>query len=211
MNLKAPNAEETCEIKAWTEDQLQKIFYQKEFNVFLAKDPTMKVLKPQLIGDLQGPVAAPVPATNQMDAIRRLMRLLKNANIATSAFDASELFDLSGVTIQSASALLFKLLSPLVGASPQPTIPDLGMPRATEGSHTEPSLFVSANESERGSVVSDLGSDASVGIGRMTLGPSGTATIEDRKVKAQQLPLRLEDLRGRERMQSFFTLRWSGS
>ncbi|KAE9274615.1 hypothetical protein PF008_g29549 [Phytophthora fragariae] len=211
MKLKAPDADESGETKAWTEDQLEKIFYQKELNAFLTQDPTMKVMKPKQIGELQGPVAAPVPATNQMDGIRGLMRMLKEAGIVVGAFDANELFRLSLVTMEKSSTLLFKLLTPLVGASSQSTSPDHDPSRATRNSHSGSSPFVSANGSADGSVASELGSDISIGIGRMTLGPSGAAMLQSRNAEAKRhVPqgdvstTTRPDLHSPDRMQTFF-------
>ncbi|KAE8967210.1 hypothetical protein PR001_g28173 [Phytophthora rubi] len=211
MKLKAPDVDESGEAKAWTEDQLEKIFYQKELNAFLTEDPTMKVMKPKQIGELQGPVTAPVPATNQIDGIRVLMRMLKEAGIVAGAFDANELFGLSLATMEKSSTLLFKLLTPLVGASSQSTSPDHDPSRAARNSHSGSSPFVSTNGSADGSVALELGSDISIGIGRMTLGPSGAAMLQSRNAEAKRHAPQGDvstttrpDLHSPDRMQTFF-------
>ncbi|GMF63959.1 unnamed protein product [Phytophthora fragariaefolia] len=157
-------------------------------------------MKPKQIGELQGPVTALVPATNQMDGIRVLMRILKEDGIA------NELFGLS-----LATTLLFKVLTPLVGASSQSTFPDHDPPRAAKNPHSGSSLFVSANGSTDRSVASELGSDISIGIGMMTLGPSGAVMLQARDVEAKQhVPpgdmstITIPDLHSADRMQTFF-------
>ncbi|GMF26742.1 unnamed protein product [Phytophthora fragariaefolia] len=159
MKLKAPDADESGEAKAWTEDQLEKIFYQKELNAFLTEDSTMKVMKLKQVGELQGPVTSPVPSTYQMNGIRVLMRMLKEAGIVAGSFDANALFRLSLTTMEKSSTLLFKLLTPFVGVSSQSTLPDHAPSRATRNSHSGSSPLVSANGSADGSVVSELGPD----------------------------------------------------
>ncbi|OWZ15959.1 reverse transcriptase [Phytophthora megakarya] len=165
--MRAPDAEESGDVRTWTPDQLQKIFYRKQFNAFLLEDPVMIVIKPKLIGELQGPVKPLPQASDLMATITSLMNMFEESGIVAGAFDA--VFQLSLTTVEESSKCLFKLLKPLVGA--MGSLSSLG-----------------PMEEYPTSVSSYSGSTKPV---MMTLGPSGAAMLEARKIKP-------------DRMQSFF-------
>lgn len=52
----------------------------------------LKILKLTLIGLLRGPVSAPVPASDKLEAIRRITQLLREAGFAPGIFDAHAVF-----------------------------------------------------------------------------------------------------------------------
>ena len=74
-------------------EELERCFHQKELKMLLSGDPVLKIIEPKLIGSLQGPVSAPTKTPNQLEAIRRLMNLLKEAGFTAGAFDAQKLLE----------------------------------------------------------------------------------------------------------------------
>ena len=62
-------------------------------NALLLCDPVLKILKPKLMGSLQGPVTAPIETANQLEAIRRVMKLLQEAGFIAGEFDAQILLE----------------------------------------------------------------------------------------------------------------------
>ncbi|OWZ02040.1 hypothetical protein PHMEG_00026468, partial [Phytophthora megakarya] len=203
--MRAPDAEESGDVRTWTPDQLQKIFYRKQLNEFLLEDPVMIVMKPRLIGELQGPVKPLPQASDFMAAITSLMNMLEDAGIVAGAFDADTVFELSLTTVEESSKRLFKLLKLLVGATA--SLSSLGPMEEYPTSASSHSGFASA----KASVFSDIGSDSSTKPVRMTLGPSGAAMLEARKIKEEKsqvetavVPKAAPNPNSPGRMQSFF-------
>ncbi|POM72149.1 LOW QUALITY PROTEIN: Hypothetical protein PHPALM_11187 [Phytophthora palmivora] len=130
----------------------------------------MQILKLKQVGDRREPVSAPIKTANKLEAVKDLLRLLKEAGMTTGAFDADDVFDLDLKVIQAATKDLFSKLKILVGEIPQitevPSPPASITDRQTSSSH-----YASAAEDE-----SDLSSEPK----RMSLGPSGTSMLEAR-------------------------------
>ncbi|GMF56160.1 unnamed protein product [Phytophthora fragariaefolia] len=122
----------------------------------LLEDPVLQMMQLGQIGDLMGPVTAP------LIAVKALMNLLKEAGLVAGAFGADELFDLGLDAIRSASLELFHKLKILVRESPPIADPTVSPQIRSYESAAEP------------------GSDSSEEPRRMSLGPSGTAMLADR-------------------------------
>ncbi|KAH7460378.1 uncharacterized protein KRP23_14746 [Phytophthora ramorum] len=198
MKMKAPesDAEDQTDNDGWTEEQLESVFYRKDLYKFLTEDRTMKIMQLKLIGDLQGPVKAPREVSNKLDAVKALMRMLKEAGIVLGAFDANELFDLELETIREATLTLFAKLTPMVGS----VVPIQQARLPTVRSQTGSSQYASAT--------SEAGSDSSVELQRMTLGPAGVAMLRSHKdrseVKTSADPRSGQAQATPDRMQTFF-------
>ena len=67
------------------------------------------------MGWLQRPVAACLETTNQLEAIRRLMRLREEKVFIAGAFDAQKLLKYDHNQIIKARHLLFEKLAPFTG------------------------------------------------------------------------------------------------
>ncbi|GMF30552.1 unnamed protein product [Phytophthora fragariaefolia] len=83
--MKAPDREGEDPIQgapSWSDVDLKYGFHQKELRDFLALDPVMPMLELKQIRDLPGPLAPPQMATVQLDAVKSLMSLLKEAGLA---------------------------------------------------------------------------------------------------------------------------------
>ncbi|KAL4157710.1 hypothetical protein PRNP1_003495 [Phytophthora ramorum] len=196
--LKAPEseAEDQEDRNTWTDEQLESAFFYKDLYKFLHEDPVMKIVRPKPIGELQGPVKAPKEVTSQLEAVKLLMRMLKEAGIVLGSFDANDLFDVELPVIRESTLNLFAKLTPLVGsvvpvqrARPTPT-------RSQTGS------------SQYASATSEAGSDSSIELQRMTLGPAGATMLQSRKERSEAKPTVIASSdpvqAPPERMQSFF-------
>ena len=103
--------------KGTSMEELERCFHQRELNALLIRDPVLKILKPKLIGSLQGPVTAPIETTNQLEAIRRIMKLLQEAGFIAGEFDAQKLLECDHDQVINAGKSLFEKLIPLTGRS----------------------------------------------------------------------------------------------
>uniref|UniRef100_H3GGM9 Retrotransposon gag domain-containing protein n=1 Tax=Phytophthora ramorum TaxID=164328 RepID=H3GGM9_PHYRM len=124
------------------------------------------------------------------------MRMLKEAGIVLGSFDANELFDLELPIIRESTLSLFAKLTPLVGS----VVPVQRERPAPTRSQTGSSQYASAT--------SEAGSDSSIELQRMTLGPAGAAMLQSRKERSETKPTVIATSDPAqappERMQSFF-------
>ena len=136
----------------------------------LSSDPALKIMKPKLIGSLRGPISAPIQTSNLLDAIRRLMELLQSAGFAAGDFDAQTLLECDHDQVIQAGRALFAKLVPLTGEydSGDRAIPNVA--DIPKGYHTGSSQYLSAE--------SEVESDMSINIERMSLGPAGMASVQ---------------------------------
>ena len=59
----------------------------------MSNDPVLRILKPKMIGTIQGHISTPVIASNTLDGINGIIQLLNEAGSVAGTFDAKELFD----------------------------------------------------------------------------------------------------------------------
>ena len=155
-------------------EELERCFRQRELNPLLLCDPVLKILKPKLIGSLQGPVTAPIETTNQLEAIRRVMKLLQEAGFIAGEFDAQKLLECDHDQVINAGKSLFEKLIPLTGRSGSI---DQAIISTKEGCQTGSSQYASAE--------SEADSTDSIDIQRMSLGPSGEVFIRNKTLQAE--------------------------
>ncbi|GMF58119.1 unnamed protein product [Phytophthora fragariaefolia] len=117
--IKAPDSETEDRSDLMSDDQLTKAYYKKELHTFLINDAVMRVLRPKILGELEGPVSPPVAGSTKQSATKALMRLLKETGIIAESFETEALFDLKLSEIKQSVQSLFELLSPLVGEPDQ--------------------------------------------------------------------------------------------
>ncbi|POM75077.1 Hypothetical protein PHPALM_7866 [Phytophthora palmivora] len=149
--------------QGWSGEDLENLFYHKELCEFLDRDPVMWILRLKQVGDPREPVSAPFKTANKLEAVKDLLRLLKEVGMTTGAFDADDVFDLDLKVIQTATKDLFSKLKTLVGEIPQIADPVPSPPTSITDRQTSSSHYASAAEDE-----SDLSSEPK----RMSLGPS---------------------------------------
>ncbi|POM72519.1 Hypothetical protein PHPALM_10752, partial [Phytophthora palmivora] len=203
--LKAPDsdAEDRGDVHTWTDDELELAFHRKELASFLTTDPVMKVIRPKVIGDLHGPTWTPTESSNKLDAVKVLMRTLKEAGIVSGAFDANTLFDLDLTLIHKSTMALYQKLVPLVG-----TVTPEEAPRHTSFRNPE----YQTGSSQYASATSEAGSDSATDLQRMTLGPTGATMLRERHSNEKSLrpndttPVTMpsKPAHSSDRMQTFF-------
>ena len=140
----------------------------------------LTILKPKLIGEIQGPISLPKAATNALEEISAIIQLLQDAGYVAGAFDASELLECDQDQAIHACRSLYDKLIPLTGkyeSTDQAVATIADTPREQ---HTGSSQYASAE--------SEMESDDSVGIQRMSLDPSGAAHLRDRGETAKLKP-----------------------
>ena len=181
-------------IEGWKLDQLEWQYHWKQLKELLIHDPVLKILKPKLIGSLQGKITAPIASANQLEAIRCLMALLQGVGFTAGAFDAQVLLECSVDQVLQASRSLYAKLLPLVGDQDvkNQVIEPIGqmiepIGNILEADHTGSSQYASAG--------SEAESDMSMGIQRMSLGPAGATFLRKRldqpemKARSAQNPI----------------------
>ncbi|GMF53897.1 unnamed protein product [Phytophthora fragariaefolia] len=183
---KAPDSETEDRGDLMSDDQLTKAYYKKELHTFLINDAVMRVLRPKILGELQGPVSPPVAGSTKLSATKALMRLLKETGIIAESFEAEALFDLKLSEIKQSVQRLFELLAPLVGE------PDQAQKQPTQSKSTRSTLTVArstpivapgdqtAASSPYVSATEEVESSDSEEPPRMTLGPAGAAMLQNR-------------------------------
>ncbi|POM62560.1 hypothetical protein PHPALM_28276 [Phytophthora palmivora] len=178
--MKAPEMDDEDQIgskprsrlgQGWSDENLDNLFYHKELREFLDRDTVMRILRLKQVGDPREPVSAPIKTANKLETVKDILRLLMEAGMTTGAFDADDVFDLDLKVTQTATQDLFSRLKILVGEVPQITDPVPSPPASITDRQTSSSHYASAAEDE-----SDLSSEPK----RMSLGPSGTSTLEAR-------------------------------
>ena len=158
--------------EGWQLDQLAQEFHRKALRNLLLSDPMLNVLKPKLIGEIRGPIALPKASTNALEGINAIIQLLQDARYVAGAFDASELLECDQDEVIHACRSLYDKLIPLTGKY-EPMDQEVATIADTpREQHTGSSQYASAE--------SEMESDDSVGIQRMSLGPSGAAHLRDR-------------------------------
>ncbi|POM64989.1 Hypothetical protein PHPALM_19399 [Phytophthora palmivora] len=140
--------------QGWLDEDLVSLFYHKELRAFLDRDPVMRILRLKQVGDPREPVSAPVKTANKLEAVKNLLRLLREAGMTTGVFDADDVFDLDLKVIQTATQDLFSKLKILIGEIPQITDPVPSPPASITDRQTSSSHYALAAEDE-----SDLSSE----------------------------------------------------
>ncbi|KAE9003975.1 hypothetical protein PR001_g17839, partial [Phytophthora rubi] len=135
----------------------------------------MKIMRLKIVGTLQGPVTAPVVTTDKLDTIKMLMHMVKEDGIVQGAFEVNELFDRDVSDITRSPMALHLILAPLVGST------KIEIDTAATISPRSPEF--QTGSSQYASATSEAESESSVYLQRMTLGPSGAAVLQQRKMK----------------------------
>ena len=99
----------------WQFDDLSRENHLKELKNLLSSDPVLKKIKPKLTVSLRGPITAPKPTPNVLEALRRPINLLTEARFTAGTFNAQTLLECNHDRVIAAGQSLFKTLSPLLG------------------------------------------------------------------------------------------------
>ena len=78
----------------WRFDDLSREYPLQKLKKLLSSDPVLKTIKPKLTGSLRGPISAPKPTPNVLEALRRLIKLLTEAGFTAGTFNAQTLLEM---------------------------------------------------------------------------------------------------------------------
>ena len=97
-SLKAINrpiklADDNMKMEYWQLHQLAKGYHWKTLNNLLLSEPVVRILKPKLIGGIQGPVPPPAVASNILEKKNGIMRLLHDAGFVAGVFVANKMLE----------------------------------------------------------------------------------------------------------------------
>ena len=77
--------------KDWRFDDLSRVYRLQDLKKLLSSDRVLKIIKPKLTGSLGGPITAPKPTPNVLEALRRLINLITEAGFKAGMFNAQTL------------------------------------------------------------------------------------------------------------------------
>ncbi|ETM32967.1 hypothetical protein L914_19738, partial [Phytophthora nicotianae] len=164
----------------WSDDQLEEAFNRNELQVILVKNAVMKILQLRTHVTLKGPVTPPPATANKLDAVKAVLRLLKEAGIMPGSFAAKDLFHLDLEAIPIMLLELFENLKVLVGEAESQTKVETNPEVALTRLPGLASPIGSSQHSHYASATSMADSDTSEGVERIQLGPSGAAMLQTR-------------------------------
>ncbi|KAG2804316.1 hypothetical protein PC129_g17040 [Phytophthora cactorum] len=172
--MKAPESDEegagSGKISSiWNENTLERAYNRKVLQELLGNDPVVRIVQLRQIGDPKGQVPAPPATSDKLEAVKILFQLLKDAGLATGAFDADDLFDLDINDIQLASSELYRRLKMSIGEE-----------ASVKQLQTSPCISTTEHHSESSQYAPASGSDLSVAPRRLSLGPSGATMVRSR-------------------------------
>ena len=135
----------------------------------LKTNPVFKLLRPKLIGPLDNPISVPPPGTKKLDVINVILQMLDDMEFCPNAFDRDDSLSCSLEQLENATNEFVEIMTLLVGKS---TTPKDKIVTSSNSIREHP-----AKSPRYASDDSDIESDGSISIRRMSLGPSGGAFL----------------------------------
>ena len=71
--------DDNMKMDGWQLDRLAQGYHWKALKNLLLSNPVLQILKPNLIGEIQGPISPPTVTTNLLDGINAIIQLLDDA------------------------------------------------------------------------------------------------------------------------------------
>ena len=186
--------EDEGKMEGWQLDQMAEMYHWRTLKQCLSSDPVLRILKPKMIGTIQGPISAPTIVSNKLDGINRITQLLNEAGFVAGTFDTRGLLDCEQYRV------IHEKVVPLTGLrksddhAKETAANDHVVPTAAEVQRvyrTELSQYAPAE--------SELESGDSISTQRMSLGPSGAAHLRDRMENKAYLRSRGEGIESEPR------------
>ncbi|CAI5731147.1 unnamed protein product [Peronospora destructor] len=146
-------------------------YYYGHLKTLLKTDPVFKILRPKLIGPLDKPISVPPPGTNKVDEINLILQMLDDMGVCPNAFDGDELLSCSLEQLKNAANEFVEIMTMLVGRA-HALEDKIEIPSESLQKHAVGSPRDASDDSESGS-------DGSISIRRMSLGPSGGMFLKD--------------------------------
>ena len=75
----------------------------------------LQILKPKLVGEIQGTIFPPTVTTNPLDGINAIIQLLYDAGYVAGVFDGNKLLECDQDQVTHACRSLYNKLNPLTG------------------------------------------------------------------------------------------------
>ncbi|OWZ16625.1 LOW QUALITY PROTEIN: hypothetical protein PHMEG_0009561 [Phytophthora megakarya] len=116
--LKAPDSESEDMNRSRStiaKDMIKQAYYQKILSEILLQDTVLAIIQVRQIDDLTGPVSAPRPSSDRLNAVKILLVLLQEAGPVAGEFGPDSLIEIELGTVQSATQDIFDSLKILVG------------------------------------------------------------------------------------------------
>ena len=85
--------DDNMKMEGWQLDQLAQEYHWKALKNLLSSDLVLQILKPKLVGEIQGPISPPTVTTNPLDGINAIIQLLYDAGYVAGVFDANKLLE----------------------------------------------------------------------------------------------------------------------
>ena len=149
----------------------------------------LRILKPKLVGGIQGPIPPPAVASYTLDEINGIIRLLHYPGYVAGVFDAKKMMECEQDQVTHAYRSLYEKLIPLTGKCDPTDQADTAIADDPRGYLTGLSQYVSAE--------SEIESDDLIGIQLMSRGPSGAANLRDRvetiKIEPRSITVRAKE------------------
>uniref|UniRef100_A0AAV1T608 Uncharacterized protein n=1 Tax=Peronospora matthiolae TaxID=2874970 RepID=A0AAV1T608_9STRA len=131
-------------MEGWQLDQLAQGYFLKALENLLSNDPVLKILKPKRIGKIRGPISPLKAATNPLDKINAIVKLLHDFKYVAGVFDVKKLLRCNQDQVVHACQSLYDKLIPLTGRY-EPTHQDFNaIADVPRGNHTGSSQYASA-------------------------------------------------------------------
>ena len=100
-------------MESWQLDQLAQGYHWKALKNLLSSNPVLQILKPNLIGEIQGPISPPTVTTNPLDGINAIIQLLHDVKFVAGVFDANKMMECDQDQVTHACRSLYNKLKPL--------------------------------------------------------------------------------------------------
>ena len=85
--------DDNVKMESWQLDQLTEGYDLKKLNNLLSSDSVFWILKLKLIGGIQIPIPPPAVASDMLEDINGIIRLLYDAGFVAGVFDANEILE----------------------------------------------------------------------------------------------------------------------
>ena len=85
--------DDNMNMEGWQLDQLAQGNHWKKLNNLLSSDPVLRILKPKLIGGIQSPLHSPAVASDMLEEINGITRLLQDAGFVAGVFDENKMLE----------------------------------------------------------------------------------------------------------------------
>ena len=168
--LKTETADEMREYAKWQ-------CYYSHLKTLCKIDTVFKILRPKLIGPLDKPISIPSPVTIKHGTIDLILMMLNDTGFCPNALDVDYLMGFILEQLKNAVSEFVEVMTLLVGKTTTPR-GKIAIPSDSSQEHLSGSPHYASADS-------DVESDGSISICRMSLVPSGGPFLKDKIGRAR--------------------------